>query len=75
MGKFFNFKVLTMTNEVVKEEFSFTFNILESSKLQRLYVSRDLTKLMEVLDDSKCRIWGFRTGTITGKEVKMKLLF
>jgi hypothetical protein len=64
-----------MTDEVVKEEFSFTFNTLESSKLQRLYVSRDLSKLMEVLDDSKCRIWGFKHGNTVGKEVKLKLLF
>lgn len=63
-----------MSNEVVKEEFSFTFSVLAEHCLQRLYISRDLTKIMEVLDDSKCRIYAFKGSSGSGKEVKLKLI-
>jgi hypothetical protein len=61
------FKVLTMTNAVVREEFSFIFRVriakksdsgvAEENPYQRLQLSRDLNKLMEVFGDSKCNIF------------------
>jgi hypothetical protein len=61
----YNYKVLTMSNNLVREEYSFTFPKLldadeKSSKVkpkQMLVISRDLNKLMEVYGDSKCRIF------------------
>jgi len=62
-----NFKVLSMSNEVVREEFSFTFPECERDSVdknasgkpstQLLILSRNLQKLMEVYGDSKCRIY------------------
>jgi len=54
-----------MDDRIVKEAFCFTFQFLgdlddeQSGKqqVQRLLLSRDLSKLMEVYGDSKCRIW------------------
>ena len=61
-----------MTDLFINEEFGFTFQFLgdvprkedekedpnRPMKEQRLVLSRDLTKLMEVYQDSKCRIYG-----------------
>jgi hypothetical protein len=59
------FKLITMSDEIVKEEFTFNFDFhsavdLESEykePLQRITISRDLSKLMEVFTDSRCRIY------------------
>jgi hypothetical protein len=58
------FKVLSMSNTLVKEEFSFTFpeadrdsNDFNGKSTQQLILSRDINKLMEVYGDSKCRIY------------------
>ena len=59
------FKVLTMSNTVVKEELTFTFDVREDEKktdprsrnYQQLIFSRDLNKLMEVYSDSRCSIY------------------
>jgi hypothetical protein len=62
----FMFKVITMSDEIVKEECTFNFDFLGGSDvevdsngeaLQRLILSQDLTKLMEVFSDSRCRIY------------------
>jgi len=55
----YNYKVLTMSNSMVREEYSFTFQKPEQdvNNKQMLIVSRDLNKLMEVYGDSKCRIF------------------
>jgi hypothetical protein len=47
------FKVITMSDNVVKEEMSFTFDYLvnqcnNEEDMQRLILSRDLNKLMEI---------------------------
>ena len=49
----FMFKVITMSDNVVKEEMSFTFDYLvnqcnNEEDMQRLILSRDLNKLMEI---------------------------
>jgi hypothetical protein len=53
-----------MSNQVVREEFSFTFHECDRDSLdnagkstQLLILSRDISKLMEVYGDSKCRIY------------------
>lgn len=59
------FKVVTMTDTLVKEEFSFTFDIRNNScndgekgvMFQKLIFSRDLNKMMEVYSDSRCLIY------------------
>jgi hypothetical protein len=60
------FKVLTMSNDVVREEFSFTFDVRVNDKTginekdknyQQLVFSRDLNKLMEIYSDSRCSIY------------------
>jgi hypothetical protein len=63
--KQYMFKVLTMTNEVVKEAFSFNFyqhnggtreeSIKDHNQVLRL--SRDLQRLLESYSDSRCRIY------------------
>jgi len=62
----FMFKVITMTDLIVREEFSFTFDIRNNScgegdqkdqLFQRLIFSRDLTKMMEIYSDSRCSIY------------------
>jgi len=62
------FKVITMSDYFVREQFNFTFpSLVNSDKadnpnaIQRITLSRDLSKLMEVYDDSKCRIWTKKT--------------
>ena len=70
-----------MTDLYINEEFGFTFKYLGDSpeemrnmdphrimNEQRLILSRDLTKLMEVYSDSKCRIYG-RSGAVKNKKV------
>jgi hypothetical protein len=56
------FKVITMSDSVVKEEMSFTFDYLVNQSnnedgMQRLLLSRDLSKLMEIFSDSRCKIY------------------
>lgn len=57
----YNFKVLTMSDHVVKEDMSFVFeykgNSNDEENLQKLILSRDLNKLMEIFSDSRCRIY------------------
>ena len=58
----YNFKVLTMSNNLVREEYSFTFQQIgaddpDQKNKQMLVISRDLNKLMEVYGDSKCKIF------------------
>ena len=57
----FMFKVITMSDHVVKEEMSFTFDYLvnqsSEDEMQRLVLSRDLNKLMEIFSDSRCKIY------------------
>lgn len=57
------FKVITMSDKLVSEQFTFTHPFLcddsvkDACKMQRITLSRDLSKLMEVYDDSKCKIY------------------
>ena len=56
------FKVITMSDTVVKEEMSFNFDYLVNQSnndedMQRLILSRDLNKLMEITPDSRCKIF------------------
>jgi hypothetical protein len=61
----YKFKVLTMSDTVVTEEFSFDFlqhngGIDDSDTkehTQTLILSRNLDKLMEIYSDSRCRIY------------------
>jgi len=76
-----------MTDRMISEEFGFEFQYLgdpyeaadeccdteKTMKEQRLVLSRDLTKLMEVYQDSKCRIYG-RSGNTRSKKVQWDLL-
>jgi len=58
----FMFKVLSMNNTVVKEEMCFTFEYKGNTgppeeNMQRLILSRDMNKLMEIFSDSRCKIY------------------
>jgi hypothetical protein len=54
-----------MSDEVVQLAYSFNFDFLagneeEENPMQRLVISRDLSKLLEIFTDSRCRIYTHR---------------
>ena len=64
-----------MTDNTVSERFTFTFAHYGTKIQQKLTLSRDLEKLMEVYDDSKCRIWKKNFKLENQKKVYWSVLF
>jgi hypothetical protein len=79
--KKYKFKVLTMSDKVVTEAYSFnhlqhnggTDDAHSADHTQTLILSRDLEKMMEIYSDSRCRI--YKKYQETGKkQIEWKIL-